>query len=536
MNGVSVVELTELLRALEGEGVSSRTPPVLATVASLDGSVYARAGAMALLVSGASSRSGVLDLEELDELREQALAVGQDGRPRLVRLSLSQESVLVGWGLGLAGEVEVFLERTGPGLRDCLAEARSALLGGRGVVLSLDLTGPNVGRRRVLSPDNPAATGCFSEMTPELDESMIRGAMRRVLRCPIQAMGKALIFGSSRDAASLARHLHELGFSVFVGDPRRGRLRGADWSPAWGALIEGGWGQVRAAANPDEETSIVVMTHSFALDLETLQGALASPAPYVGLPGPRERTGRLLGQLQLLGAAPRPGQLYAPAGLDLGAQTSRETALSVAAEILAVRSGRRGGRASRVGQAHSSRAAKVAGLIFSAGRRPVLRQAVVNALESRLEPIVVVLGGEAGRDLEGLRGLEDARLRIVVEPRWRGGIRFALEAGLREVPWGAPGAVLLAGHAPAGSSSIERVLSEFERSGRPVLAARTVGGAAQLSALPRSLFPELRAASGEDAVDEIASRHRDGAIRISLSESSRTGLADDQEPRAASLF
>lgn len=548
MNGVSVVELLELLRALDAEGAASSTPPVLATVVSLDGSVYSRAGAMALLVTGAPSRTGVLDLEEVDELRKEAERVIADGRPRLATISLDDESVLAGWGLGAQGVVEIFLERAGPELRGCLEQARRSLLEGSGVVLSLAVAGPETGRRRVLAPDDPDAKESFSQLTPELDESLSRGEMRRVLLRPIHAMGKALIFGSSRDAAVLARHLFELGFSVFVGDPRPGRLRGADWDVRWGALIEGGWEQVRAAAGPDGETSVVVMTRSFALDLEILQGALASPAPYVGLLASPKRSQRLVEQLSLLGAAPRQGQLYAPAGLDIGAESARETALSVASEIVAVRAGRKGGRSSQRRQASPAphAAPKTAGLVLAAGRgkrfvsghkltaavdgRPVLRHVVENALASRLDPVIVVLGYEAGLAVEALRGLDDPRLRVVFNPRWEGGKGSSIECGLREVPWSAPGVVSLLGDMPRVPAwLIDRVIAEFELTGQLVFPVYSAPGGPRKgypTAFPRALFAEIRALTGDDTAAEAVRRHWSEAVRIQLPDASTQADVD----------
>jgi molybdenum cofactor cytidylyltransferase len=548
MNGVSVVELNELLRSLDAEGAASAAPPVLATIVSLNGSVYGRAGAMALLVAGATGRTGVLALEDCDELRPAAEEVAGGGPPRLVALSLSQESGLPGWGFGEPGEVEVFLEPANAALRQVLEEALLSLASGRGLVISLDVSGPNMGRRRLLSPEDPSAAACYREMTPELDESMIRGAKRRVLHCPIHAMGKVLIFGSSRDASVLARHLLDLGFAVFAADPRPGRLRGADWDGLGATLIEGGWEQARSAAGPDAETSIVVMTHSFALDLETLQGALASPAPYVGLPGYQKRTDRLLQQLKLLGAEPRPGQLFAPAGLDIGAEVPREIALGVAAEILAVRSGRKGGRLSPKkspqGPAHS--APKVPGLILAAGRgkrftkghklsasidgRSVLRHAVENALASRLDPVIVVLGAEADQALRALKGLDDPRLRVVFNPRWEAGKGSSIEAGLREAPWSSIGVVSLLGDMPMVKPwLIDRVIAELELSEKlvfPVYSTPDGPRRGYPTAFPRELFAEIRALTMDGTADEAVRRHWAEAIKIQLPDASTQADVD----------
>ena len=342
MNGLRPQEMLEVLRALEasaGEGEKA----VLATVVSLDGSVYSRAGSMGLFVEDSAGRAGVIAASEGPEaLRRELEEAAASGRPRLCALDLAEDEPLLGYGLGDPGRIELFLEPVDARLRLELRAVRDALLKGEGLVWEVEIEGAALGRRGLYSSDHPSAKECYQALSPELVESAEAGVLRRVFLCPVAPMGKVLVFGSGPDAAGLARHLSELGFSVTVADPRAGRLRTPDWDRSRMVLLEGGWEQARSAAQPDEETSIAIMTHSYALDLETLQGALKSPASYVGLIGPAKRSERMLAELAALEVRPRPGVLQAPAGLNIGAESSREQALSVAAEILAARSGRKG--------------------------------------------------------------------------------------------------------------------------------------------------------------------------------------------------
>jgi xanthine/CO dehydrogenase XdhC/CoxF family maturation factor len=78
------------------------------------------------------------------------------------------------------------------------------------------------------------------------------------------------------------------------------------------------------------------MTHDYATDLRLLQGALLTPASYIGLLGPRKRAERMYTDLSLQGCIisdPDQQRIYAPAGLDIGASTPEEIALSILAEI-----------------------------------------------------------------------------------------------------------------------------------------------------------------------------------------------------------
>lgn len=543
MGGVRPQEWLDLIRALDEESAAGREP-VLATAISLDGSVFERSGAAVLLSEGPGRLAVCPSAHAPSALAQAAREAQSAGTPRLCEVDLAEDDHLLGYGMGAPGRLEVLLEPCTPALRGSLRELRDLLLEGRGVVLAVELTGPEAGRRSALPPEDPRARECYEERSAELIERVEHGAVSRTFLCPLHPMGKAVVFGSSSDAAATARHLAELGFLVWAADPRAGALRQPEWDRLHGWRIEGGWEQARSAAGPDEDTAIVVMTHSYALDLETLQGALQSPAPYVGLVGPARRTQRLLAELSALGVRPRPGVLRAPAGLDLGAVAPREVALAVAAEILAVRWGRRGGRQSQrvkpTGHMAAPARPKVPGLVLAAGKgerfeggsklaadfggRPVLRHAVEHALASRLDPVIVVLGHGAEAGLRALEGLDDPRLRVVFNPRWEAGKGSSIEVGLREVPAGSEGVVTLLGDMPSVKPwLIDRVAEEFELSGRLAFPVFPVeGGQARgfPAAFPRSLFPEIAALSGDDTALDAVRAHWNEAVKVPLEDAS----------------
>jgi xanthine dehydrogenase accessory factor len=100
----------------------------------------------------------------------------------------------------------------------------------------------------------------------------------------------------------------------------------------------------RIAVEPGE--AAVIMTHNYLHDLDILRALLASPAGYIGVLGPKRRKERLLADLSATGAVLKPASLRrvcGPAGLDIGAETPEQIALSILAEIEAVSARRRGG-------------------------------------------------------------------------------------------------------------------------------------------------------------------------------------------------
>ena len=100
-----------------------------------------------------------------------------------------------------------------------------------------------------------------------------------------------------------------------------------------------------AQVKPDHTTAIVVLTHDDKFDLPLLVGALASEAYYIGALGSRRNQERRRERLLEAGVEEAElDRISGPAGLDIGAHTPAETAVSMLAEIMAVRAGRDGGR------------------------------------------------------------------------------------------------------------------------------------------------------------------------------------------------
>lgn len=159
----------------------------------------------------------------------------------------------------------------------------------------------------------------------------------------------------------LCRSAAELGWKVRLIDHRPAFAR-SDRFPSAASIVVSQPGSVAAVLCSGSADAVVVMSHHFERDVEYLAAALSSGAPYVGVLGPRTRRDRLLAEL----AATRPevslaslDPLYAPIGLDLGADTPEEIALAIVSELMAVQRGRSGGslRERRAGIHESATAA-----------------------------------------------------------------------------------------------------------------------------------------------------------------------------------
>ena len=154
---------------------------------------------------------------------------------------------------------------------------------------------------------------------------------------------RIFVYGAVDTAEALCRAAKLLGWHAIVADARakfatRERIPSADE-----LIVE--WPQEAfAQVQPDHQTAIVVLTHDDKFDEPALIGALETEAFYVGALGSRRNQERRRERLLEAGVAEDAlDRIMGPCGLDIGADTQEETALSILAEVLAVRGEREGG-------------------------------------------------------------------------------------------------------------------------------------------------------------------------------------------------
>jgi xanthine dehydrogenase accessory factor len=154
---------------------------------------------------------------------------------------------------------------------------------------------------------------------------------------------RLLVYGAVDTAEALARGAKLLGWTAIVADARASFLT-PERIPSADHLIAEWPNEALAEVAPDHQTAIVVLTHDDKFDEPALIAALDTEAFYIGALGSRRNQERRRERLLEAGvpedALPR---ISGPCGLDIGADTQSETALSILAEILAVRAGREGG-------------------------------------------------------------------------------------------------------------------------------------------------------------------------------------------------
>lgn len=157
---------------------------------------------------------------------------------------------------------------------------------------------------------------------------------RRYALFPLTYDRSALVVGGGHVGAALSRLLSFLDFKVTLMDDRPEFLAGADHGVT---PVQGDYGRLGDIFPEPDFDAVIIVTRGHAHDSECLRQALSWPRPplYLGMIGSRGRARRTLEMMANEGFDPqRVGRVHAPVGLNIGAQTPAEIAVSIAAEII----------------------------------------------------------------------------------------------------------------------------------------------------------------------------------------------------------
>jgi xanthine dehydrogenase accessory factor len=230
-----------------------------------------------------------------------------------------------------------------------LHELRDA--GARGVLFTV-IEGDAVGAKAlVVEGGETLGDGVPEEALAQFDELVRRGRNRLVtlddgtkVFCEWYGPPPRLfVYGAVDTAEALCRGAKLLGWTSIVADARAAFLT-PERIPSADLLIPEWPQEAIADTAPDHQTAIVVLTHDDKFDEPALIAALETEAFYIGALGSRRNQERRRERLLEAGVAEEAlERIQGPCGLDIGADTQEETALSILSEILAVRARRSGG-------------------------------------------------------------------------------------------------------------------------------------------------------------------------------------------------
>jgi xanthine dehydrogenase accessory factor len=260
----------------------------------------------------------------------QAREVIAEGVPRILPYGIADEDARA-VGLPCGGEIDVFVAPVSD--PELVARLRRSVEEGARGSLTTVVRGDGAG---AMALELDGATTDRPELVEE--------GGRTLFVEPLGPPPLLLVIGAVDLAETLCALAGELGWRTVVTDPRRALLT-AERLPSAGSLLDGWPEDTLARAGTDEQTAVVVLAHDEKIDTPALSWALRSDAFYVGALGSRRTQEKRRERLAEEGlSTDEIDRLSGPAGLDLGGETVEETALSILAEIVAVRRGRGGGR------------------------------------------------------------------------------------------------------------------------------------------------------------------------------------------------
>ena len=221
--------------------------------------------------------------------------------------------------------------------------------GERAVVLTV-VSGGRVGAKLLVREDG-STVGDGPEELASLAPDALRTGRSHVVELGDEKVfadvygppARLFVYGAVDTAEALCRAAKLLGWTTVVADARA-RFATPQRIPSADELLVAWPEEAIEQVEPDLGTAIVVLTHDDRFDIPMLKAALAGDAFYIGALGSRRNQERRRGLLLDAGVAEQDlDRIQGPCGLDIGAESPAETALSILAEMLAVRVGRSGG-------------------------------------------------------------------------------------------------------------------------------------------------------------------------------------------------
>ena len=360
-------EITDIIKAYELALLAGKRM-ALATVVHVEGSSYRRPGAR-MLVTDDGQLTGAISggCLEGDALRKALLAISQQKNKLVTYDTTDENDTTLGVQLGCNGIVHILFEPIHLDQPNHPIELLKKVLQKRqnAVLVTLFSLNSRTG--------NQPGT-CFLHLdqddisiTNELDSAYSETLLLEVAHAKtiqdsffkeyifgqkltgfieyLKTPPSLVIVGAGNDTIPLMEMAHLLGWNIIVADGRAGHATKQRFPKADQVLVARS-NELLSHIQPDAQTFFVLMTHNYNYDLALLKQLIElEDCIYIGTLGPKKKLERMFNDLRMEGievSDQQKSKIFGPTGLDIGAETSEEIALSVLAEIKAVITGKKG--------------------------------------------------------------------------------------------------------------------------------------------------------------------------------------------------
>lgn len=374
-------ELQEIIKIYEAASQQNKKS-ALVTVVHLEGSSYRRPGARMLVnddgrITGAIS-GGCL---EGDALKKALFAISEQKNTLFTYDTSKEDDSEMGIHLGCEGLIQVLFEKIDVEkednpiqlLRKAIAQRQKAV-----VVTLFDLN-DNQNKQYgtcLLLEENGTLSGKIP--IPQIEDAVLKDlaevmqngesvfkqyqsdevsvtAFFEFLHPPVSLV----VLGAGNDAIPLMKFADVLGWDFRIVD-RRPTHATQERYPTASQILVTNPDVALEQLSYDSRTFFVLVTHSYKCDYYMLRSLCAASVPYVGVLGPKKKLKRILEELEEEGihlSEEKKATIFGPTGLDIGAETPEEIALSIIAEIQAVLTGTKGGMLTNKSEVIHSRGA-----------------------------------------------------------------------------------------------------------------------------------------------------------------------------------
>ena len=360
-------EIREIIKAYEAATKAGKKS-ALASVVHLNGSSYRRPGAR-MLVTDEGELTGAISggCLEGDALRKAMMVLSQQKAKLVTYDTNDEDDATIGVQLGCAGVIQVLFEPIDENdannpirlLRKAISKRQKAVLV---TLFSLEDKKNEQSGTCLLLEENENVSGNipFPELQSEIMNDVHEAIKHQTSSfknyagetLPVTAFIEFLpppvslvIVGAGNDALPLMQMADITGWDVRIVDGRSTHAKQERFVSACQVIVSKPE-KVLEQIEIDSQTVFVLMTHNYNYDLAMLKALMLRNVTYIGLLGPKKKLDRMLDEISAEGISINEEQLkniYGPVGLEIGAETAEEIAISIIAEIKAVLSGKSGG-------------------------------------------------------------------------------------------------------------------------------------------------------------------------------------------------
>ncbi len=333
---------------------------------------------------------------------------------------------------------------------------------------------------------------------------------------PVHPLPRLIIAGAGHIGKALAHLGSLLDFEVTVLDDREEYANPVNIPDADRLIVEP-VGRAMGKLKPGRDACIVIVTRGHRDDTEALRACIGWDVPYIGMIGSRNKV-RTMRENFLSSNWATPAlfdRVHAPVGLEIGSKTVQEIAVSIAAELIQVRSagdkyhGRSAGKASHLvtlvlAAGESSRMGKPK-MLLPFGELSIIETVVTNASRSATGKVLVVLG--ASHQAIG-SGLRNYAVETVLNAHYREGMFSSVQCGLRALPGSTEGVLILLGDQPMiGTGVMNDMIDRFRKSDSGILVAACQGRRGHPVLIGSRYFSELLEFPSGSSLRQLLERH-----------------------------